>query len=550
MIDKPYIDELSDFALVWQKLEQCDTRGIHIHDDDTGKLSYQSYATLVQQAGELAAYLASQGFKAGDKVLLSAKTTPEFPVLWLALIWMGVTPVPLPPREMLVGKNTFKERLKGILKHFPYYICLENEVNDVRYAAKEQEANLTIITFSELLNRSNNNSVPTRAAIPNDTLAFIQFTSGSTSHPKGIMITYSNLYANIFAMWSRLSIDPSQEKILSWLPLYHDMGLVGKFLGALLTQTTLILTSSQYFARRPLHFMNLINQHQTQLCSMPNFGLEWILKRLATSKKPACSLASMKWIGVGAEPVNVKTLQSFEKAFAPFGLRPGVLSPCYGLAEATLAVSASPALAGYKVHTLDSYALPTLGFPLCNIQVKIDSDGDQSESGVIKIKGPSVARSAMINGQVKLLVDEDGYYNTGDIGAIANNQLQVLGRIDEMFILNGVNHFPYDIEATIRTIDGILRNRVACFQISDMSCRNSESGVIILFESKPLTDSEYTNLTIQIERRVLACSGFRPSAIVAVPPKSIPATPSGKLKRLSARRLYKEGYYSQETQLA
>ncbi len=549
MLEEPYIDEFTDFALIWHKLEQCHTRGIHIHDDDTGKLVYTSYATLVFQAGKLARYLASQGLAAGDKALLSAKTTPQFPVVWLALIWLGVTPVPLPPREMLVGKNAFKERLTGILEHFSYYICHDNEVDDVHCAVLEQDTTMTILNFSELFN-SRTGHLPTRVPIPNDRLAFIQFTSGSTSHPKGIMITYSNLYANIFGMWSRLSIDPSQEKILSWLPLYHDMGLVGKFLGALLTQTTLILTSSQYFARRPLHFMNLMNQHQTQLCSMPNFGLEWILKRLASSKKPACSLASMKWIGVGAEPVNVKTLQSFEKAFAPFGLRPGVLSPCYGLAEATLAVSASPPLSQYKVQTLDHYALPTLGFPLCNITVKISSDGGQSTSGVIKIKGPSVARNALIDGQVSLLLDEEGYYSTGDIGAITNRQLQVLGRTDEMFILNGVNHFPYDIEATIRTIDGILRNRVACFQVSSHLRKASESGVIILFESKPLSNSEYTSLKIQIESRVLSCSGFRPSAIVGVPPKSIPATPSGKLKRLKAKALYKEGYYNQEIQFA
>ncbi len=546
MLDKSYITEPTNFADIWFALEQCEARGIHILDDDTGKMNYISYASIVEQAGQLAVTLSKEGIVSGQKVLLSAKTTPKFPVLWMALVWLGATPVPLPPQEVLVGKNAFKKRLIGIVNHFPHYICHDSEVTDVLSITSEYKTDISIIPFSKLIYAPKSSPLPKRISPDTNDLAFIQFTSGSTSQPKGILITYRNLYANVYGIWSRLQVNPEIERFLSWLPLYHDMGLVGKFLGCLLTQTGLILTSSQSFARRPLKFMSLMNQYQTQICSMPNFGLEWILKRLLTSRKPACSLASMKWIGVGAEPVNVKTLKAFESALQPYGLRPGVLSPCYGLAEATLAATIAPPLKGYEIEEIDGYFLPTLGSPLLNIQVVIETD--KSASGTVKIKGPSVAHNAIINGKVTSLLDKNGYYDTKDIGVIINGQLNVLGRADEMFILNGTNYFPYDIEASVRAIDGIIRNRVVCFHIRDQKPINS--GVIILFESRPLEKDKESDIREEIERQVLASNGIKPSVIIAVQPKSIPVTPSGKLKRLSARQLYLNGYYDRTVELA
>ena len=533
--------KLQDFSGVWDALARCRDRGMYIFDDNTREMVYRSYQDVFDGAGQLAATLARLGVRRGDRVLLCAATQVNFPSLWLALVWLGATCVPVPPRAALVGQYTFRERLRGIIHCFPFYLCDDDERAEVLEIAAETAASTRIVAFSELYrNSATPLPLPERVSPDVKDIAFVQFTSGSTKAPKGILITYSNLFAGVHAIWSRLRTEPDTERGISWLPLYHDMGLVG-FLGCLLTQTELVMMSPQAFAKRPLNLLSLIGEYRTSMCSMPNFALEWILRRLSASPNHQYSLDSMKWIGVGAEPVNPATLDRFERALRAHGLREGVLSPCYGLAEATLGVSIAALGEGYDLFEHAGRSYPTAGRLLTGMEVCLAPQEGNSAFGRILIRGESVARQALVGGEVVDLLDEDGYYDTKDIGTVAGPHLVVLGRADEMFIVNGENYFPNDIESVVRTVAGVMRNRVACFYIERGPQHTGE--IVILYESRPLSLDDEDSLTSEIERQVRSHLGLSAVTIRGVPPKTIPVTPSGKIQRLRARQLYLEGFY-------
>ena len=533
-------------AELWAGLADCKSRGVYVYEQEAGAPVYRSYAELFLETRRLAGALANHGIGYGDRVLICAATNTDFPALWLALMWRGATPVPMPPRAALIGQYSFKERLLGILPQFRHYLCAADEIGEIAETAAACGSAVKILSFADILQATPPDAAATPAATPPlDAAAFIQFTSGSTRAPKGIVVSYRNLFANVFEISSRLAYVPAQDRLISWLPLYHDMGLVGKFLSAVINQMDLILMPPQAFAKRPLRFLQLIDLHQAQVCSMPNFALEWILRRLnnAAQRDTEFSLASLKWFGVGAEPVLPHTLRAFDRAMRAYGLRDGVLSPCYGLAEATLAVAIDAPGTHYSFRDYDGRSYPSAGCVLGGIDVAIGFDSaGTTDIGRVRIRGDSIAQQALIDGKLQPLLDEAGYYDTKDIGELVDDRLFILGRADEMFIVNGENRFPYDIESAVRAVDGVLRNRVVCFHVP-LDMEAPAHGVVLLYESRPLPAVELERLRREIELSVRRRTGVELGAVVAVAPKSIPVTPSGKLQRLRARKLFVEGFY-------
>lgn len=514
----------------WSSLEAADNKGFYINDEKSGGFNFISYKELAEKSGYLALCLDLKNIPNRVPVLFSAATGLEFVLLWLAFMWKGCIPVPMPPAEALIGENQFENRIKDIIPHFDHYICFKREEERIGRISKP---GLNILSFETLFEdfdiRNNILSPPPRVKLTPDDTAFYQFTSGSTSAPKGIIITYTNLTANITATWERLAINREKHRIGSWLPLYHDMGLVGFFLGSLFTQTELVLQSPLYFAKRPLRFLETVEKYKINYCGMPNFALKWINRTLERKKDFFCDLSTLRWIGVGAEPVNINTLKQFEKKFTPMGLKEGVLSPCYGLAEATLAVSIDIPFTQYSILTRKGQIFPTVGPALSNIDTVIRSEG-AGIPGNLYIKGDAVAREALINGRKVSLLDGKEYYSTGDIGCFHGNRLVILGREDEMFIVNGENMFPYDIENAVCDTGLVRRNRVVCFALE------SETGMIIvvLYESKS-RDEESIN---QIFEVLAGKTGISDFIIHPVPLKSIPVTSSGKIKRKTAKTRY------------
>ncbi|MDO4231327.1 MAG: AMP-binding protein [Lautropia sp.] len=515
----------------WTVAPSVHDRGVWIYDEADGVATHQSYADLYEQAGCMAAALQKNGVGRGDLVPLCATSSRHFPALWLGMIWLGATPVPLPPRHAMANAATYQNRLESIFPCFDRYICSRAESRHALPVMTASKADCRVIFVEDLVSAAleSSDAVPERVCAHADDIAFIQYTSGSTRSPKGIRVTYGNVFANIDAIISHLEISPESDVLISWLPLYHDMGLIGKFLTSLMNQNSLVLMPPHAFVRRPLRFLELIESHHATICSMPNFAYDLINRRLEVAvAKP--SLKSMKWFGVGAEPVRVDTLSRFEELASPLGLAAGVLSPCYGLAEATLAVSMERPGGGYRVVDVDGRRYVTCGHLLDGFDLKMDAPSRE-----IKIRGPSVATTALIDGEVRSIVDEDGFYGTKDTGVVIDGRLVIQGRLDEMFIINGENRFPYDIEALVReTVDEI--SRCVCVGIQDDS---DIQRIVFLYERRDSLRLQDHDRKERIMATVLEHAGVQLDDVVALPLKVLPQTPSGKMQRVRAKELYK-----------
>lgn len=544
LLDHPLINPIDHFDTVWDAIKHCDERGMYVYDNKDKQFIYTSFSNIYRRAGILAGVLKEYGISVHDRVILSANTSLDFLSLWTALIRLGAVIIPMPPKSALIGDYKFYNRINRILPYAKHYLCESNEVEDITNALDSQTHVMNVIPLPEVYKKESKSvRVPDRYVPTKDDIAFIQFTSGSTSYPKGIIITYENLFAAIRGIWSQLEVNPATLRAASWLPLYHDMGLVGYFLGCLLTQTELMLLSPLMFAKRPLSFLSLLSDYGIEICSMPNFALEWILRRADRNKEYDFDLSLLKWLGVGAEPVCISTLNDFEQFLRPYGLKRGVISPCYGLAEATLGVTIASPYDPYKIVNLHNQMLPTNGKTLSTVEFKIDHY-DTKDFGMIKIKGPSVAKQALIDGQTVSLLDDEGFFNTKDIGFSVNDEyLVIMGRTDEMFIINGENYFPYEIESIVRNSSYSLRKRVVCFDIpaTDQSC--SPLNIIILYESKPLPPGKQLTVENDLKHMIKRNTGLDVTRIIPVAPHTVPVTPSGKIKRKQAKKMYLDGQF-------
>lgn len=517
---------VADASALWSRLGAATQRGIHVVLEGEPEPRFLSYAALASMAPRAATALAALGIRRGDCVLVSAETTPTLLQIWLGLVWLGATPVPLPPRHALAGQAQFEARIGPILPHFAHYLHNTGEARVVREVAQRCAPGLRLTELAALAEAIPFEPLPTLCEpaplLPED-IAFVQYTSGSTSLPKGIRVTYANLRANVQAIRDRLTIDPRNDCIVSWLPLYHDMGLIGKLLLSVFTTTPLVLMPPHMFVRRPLYLLQLIERHRGSLCSMPNFAYEMLLKRLQTADSVP-DVSSMKWFGVGAEPVRPRTLAAFEQAMRPSGLRQGTISPCYGLAEATLAVSVEAPLAGYRIESVDGQPCVTCGSLVDGFEFKY------APSGALMIRGPSVARTALVGGKVVDLVDADGYYDTKDVALCLDGRMVILGRTDEMFVINGENRFPYDIEEIVREVCG-AGTRAACIQFAS-SRGPSQAQVAVVYERRPQQAGDDEQRNQRIRQAVLARAGLQLGPVLAVSLKTIPVTPSGKIQRV------------------
>jgi acyl-CoA synthetase (AMP-forming)/AMP-acid ligase II len=359
-------------------------------------------------------------------------------------------------------------------------------------------------------------------------------------------------------MHRALGCDPRRDSFVSWLPLYHDMGLVGKLMNSLLTGTTLVLVPPAFFAWRPMRFMRLVHQHRASFCAMPNFALEWILRMFEKTldKSPELSedrqldLGSLRWLGVGSEPVNARTLRRFTETFAPLGLRPEVVAPCYGLAEATLAVTLCGSAATWRPTTVDACQYVTNGTLVDDVELKIEpSDEAPAGAGRILIRGPSISAHAYVAGRRVNTLDAEGYYDTRDLGFLLDGQLVVLGRADEMMIVNGANYFPYDIEAVARESLGLAGVRAACFAIAgpapsdprpDGAAPVGRPRVVLLIEGRGLQPETGDRVAHTVRGEVLSRLGLALDEVLVVPARTIPVTTSGKIRRRAARDVYLE----------
>jgi len=388
-----------------------------------------------------------------------------------------------------------------------------------------------------------------------DDTALLQLTSGSTAEPKAVRITHGNLYANMTAMAQVAGLDPETDVMVSWLPLFHDMGMVGFLTAPMALGLELVKVTPVDFLSRPLLWAELISRHRGTVTAAPNFAYALLARRLAGTDEQF-DLSSLRFALNGAEPIEPAAVRAFTAAGARFGLRESCVVCAYGMAETTLGVSFAPRDIGLQVDTVDADALesqrravpagnpdqglrafPRLGPPLPGLEAQVVGDDGrplgEREVGLIRLRGESVTREYLTVAGPRPTQDCDGWLDTGDEGYLAEGEVVVCGRRKDVIIMGGRNVYPTDIERAAGQADGVRAGNVVAVRLEAGARRESFAVAV---ESNHAGDADAERiLRREVTSRVVDAVGLRPGAVVVLPPASLPKTPSGKLRRAAAR---------------
>lgn len=389
-----------------------------------------------------------------------------------------------------------------------------------------------------------------------DDTALLQLTSGSTAEPKAVRISYRNLHSNMTAMVESAALDPETDVLVSWLPLFHDMGMVGFLTLPMAFGLELVKVTPVDFLSRPLLWAELITRYGGTVTAAPNFAYALLGRRLASADDEV-RLDSMRFALNGAEPIEPAAVRAFTAAGARFGLDPRSIVCAYGMAETTLAVSFAPIWTGMQVDTIDaekfefrgralptdrsdedsSRSFPLLGPPLPGIELQVvdDAGGPLSdrEVGRIRLRGEAVTAEYLTVDGPKSTQDLEGWLDTGDDGYLVDGSVVVCGRRKDVIIMGGRNVYPTDIERAASQVDGVRPGNVAAVRIEANGRRESFA---IAVESTVAGDEDAERaMRREVTTKVVDAIGLRPGAVVVLPPASLPKTPSGKLRRAAAK---------------
>ncbi|MFI6102276.1 fatty acyl-AMP ligase [Lentzea sp. NPDC051213] len=391
---------------------------------------------------------------------------------------------------------------------------------------------------------------------PEDATALLQLTSGSTADPKAVRITHRNLMANAEGMRIAAALDPTSDVMVSWLPLFHDMGMVGFLTVPMLFGLELVKVTPVDFLSRPTLWADLITRHRGTITAAPNFAYAIVARRLASSSD-SFDLSTMRLALNGAEPIDPAAVKAFVDAGARFGLRPESILAAYGMAETTLGVAFAPLFTGLSVDVVDADAVeashraepaaegrafPLLGPPLPGLELRVVSDSGSGEVlgvrdvGELQIRGDAVTPGYLtVNGPLATQ-DASGWLSTGDIGyVVEDGQVVVCGRRKDVIIMGGRNIYPTDVERAACSVDGVRAGNAVAVRL-DAGTQRERFAVVV--ESKLAGDADAEkDLVKQVTARVVDAVGLRPFAVVVQPPGTLPKTPSGKLRRSAAAAL-------------
>jgi 1-acyl-sn-glycerol-3-phosphate acyltransferase len=391
--------------------------------------------------------------------------------------------------------------------------------------------------------------------------ALIQYTSGSTGDPKGVVLSHANLLANIRALGHGVGAT-SNDVLVSWLPLYHDMGLIGAWLGCLYFAVPFYVMSPLSFIARPESWLWAIHRFRATLSVAPNFAFERCLSKIDDSKLQGLDLSSLRLVANGAEPVSVPTLRGFIERFGRYGFRPGAMAPVYGLAENSVALSLPPpgrvpiidrvdreTLTGQgiaapaRADDLHPLEIVSCGQPIPGHEIRIVDElglelGDRRE-GRLEFRGPSATSGYFRNEAKTRELLHDSWLDSGDRAYMADGEVYLIGRVKDIIIRAGRHIYPHEIEETVGRIPDIRRAGVAVFGVTDRV--SSTERVVILAETVERDLAARTNLHTRVQQVVSDVAGIPPDEVVLVPPHTVPKTSSGKIRRSAAKELYEAG---------
>ncbi len=549
----------ADFATFGEALDYAaqGKRGFNFHDPRGNLARVYPFSELRRDALEMAYRLIAHGVKKDDRIAMVAETGPEFAALFCGAIYAGAWPVPLPLPTSFGGKESYIDQLAVQLQSSdPKILFYPAEIAEMAGAAAARQG-CEGITWQDFA-QAPAPECPLPAAHPDD-ICYLQYSSGSTRFPHGVAVTHASLLNNLAGHSHGMKIQQS-DRCISWLPWYHDMGLVGCFLSLIANQISADYLKTEDFARRPLAWLDMISRNPGTTCSYsPTFGYDICARRISSQSNVAERFDLSRWriAGNGADMIRPDVMQSFVNAFAGAGFKASAFLPSYGLAEATLAVTLMPPGEGIRVELVEEERLSgtprDLSRPAryraivnCGKAVKdmeLAIRGEHGESlpdhhiGKVWCKGPSVMHSYFRDPESTAACLVDGWLDTGDMGYMVEGYLFIVGRAKDMIIINGKNHWPQDIEWAVEQLPGFHQGDIAAFSVENDS---GEEVPAVLVHCRVSDPQERIKLHDQIKDKVRSITGMN-CVVELVPPRTLPRTSSGKLSRAKAKKLYLSG---------
>jgi fatty-acyl-CoA synthase len=528
-----------------------------------------SYAAVERISARFGGALQALGLRKGDRVALILPGNDDFVLCFLGAIRAGIIPVPIYPPVALGQLQPYLDNTRHIVaksgaRALVSTAKIKRMLGTVQAACPDLEQVVAIEGIRE-------SAEPLKGEkIALEDTAFLQFTSGSTSRPKGVTLTHANLAANIQCIMVDGLRMTDDDVGVSWLPLYHDMGLIGFVVAPLFQRTPVVLLPPLLFLKRPVTWFQAVTRHKGTTSYAPNFAYALCVKRIKASELEGIDLSSWTRAGCGAEPIRPETLESFTEAFGRVGFKKEALIPSYGMAESSLAISFQELSQGMKtisVHgpTLwekgeasltpddaeDAVRLVACGreFPDHKIRV-FDPNDAASETplperrvGELRISGPSVMRGYWEDAERTRDSFAGAFLKTGDLGFLHEGQVFICGRSKEVIIVNGRNYYPQDMEWEASKVGGVRKGNVVAFGARDPSgMERDRERVVIAFEvQEPERLGHASSLLTEVRKAVQEGMGLTLDDVVALPPGALPKTSSGKLQRAKTRELYETG---------
>jgi acyl carrier protein len=546
-------------ALRWHAERRPDRPNVYLRAED-GTEQEITYGRLWTRASAMAAGLADRGLEPGERVALMLRTEAAFFEAFFGVLLAGGVPVPIYPPFRPDQIEEYARRQTGILRNAEARVLVTFPAA-LRVAGllRPRVPGLNEIVTADALAIA---GPPPPSARPSASdPALIQYTSGSTGEPKGVLLTHASLLANIRGIGRAIELGPGDVGV-SWLPLYHDMGLIGTWLTALHFGVPVAIMSPLAFLARPARWLWTLHAHRGTVSPAPNFAFELCVRRIQDREVEGLDLSAWRLAFNGSEAVSPETIERFTRRFRDYGFRPEAMCPVYGLAESSVALTIPPIGRGPRIDRVDRErfqahreAMPAAaddtralrfvacGRPLAEHDVRVvDASGrvlaDRIE-GRIEFRGPSVTAGYFRRPEATRAVVHDGWMDSGDLGYVADGELFVTGRQKDLIIKAGRNLYPQEVEEVVGDIPGIRKGCVAAFGIADPEAGTER--LVVVAETRTESPEDRRRLQASVTDRVVATLGVPPDVIVIARPRSVLKTSSGKIRRSATRDAYLAG---------
>ncbi|RQW22569.1 SDR family NAD(P)-dependent oxidoreductase [Bacillus sp. C1-1] len=547
----------SSIGQLLSEAAQRKDRGVTFIENDESE-TFVSYEELFLAAKKRLYGLQQIGVQAGDSVMVILEDNKEFLKTFWACILGGIIPAPLSYPQSFKTKSTALEKVKSIWTVLGEPLILSDERAAQSSINELLDANMNWV---EAIQLDHENQYGELAKVDTLDAAFIQFSSGSTSLPKGVLLSHKNLLANIDSI-----VDAAQftdmDRSLSWMPYHHDMGLIGFHLSMMAMQIQQYNMSPVKFVKKPILWLELITKHNITLTGCPNFGYRLLLARAKEEKLKKLNLHSLRLIFNGAEPIAVSVMEAFVKKLEPYGLKRSAMFPVYGMAEACVAACFPPCGSEPKIHAInrhtlnlsqsvqelewdhkDAVHLADEGFPINGMDVRIVGETGEivveRTIGEIQLRGPNLTSGYVNNEDANEKAFQDGWFRTGDTGFLDNGRLTVIGRIKDIIFCNGQNYYAHDIETKIEELEGVKPGKVAVCGWQD---EQEGTEKVAVFSTLRVKESEQKQFYQGMLSHIRETTGLPIHYVIMI--NSIPKTTSGKVQRFELIKDFQNGILS------